>query len=374
MGSTLIQNKKINHVALVIDESGSIEDRRLTKAVIDVVDGQVAWLSQLSKDMDQETRVSIYTFSGKSANCVVYDTDVLRLPSLRDHYRPAGGTPMISGTLKAIEDLEKTAQLYGDHGFLIFVITDGEENTSAQATPFGTRSILTKRLAGLGANWTVGALVPDFQGKLRAQGFGFDPTNIAIWNATSVGGVSDAGEDIKAATTSYFTTRSTGGSTRTGLFTGLVVKDVTAADVAATGMKPIDPSEFIIVPVALASTSTLEYVIPKKSITKANPHGVKHVEIMPFVQETGRRYIAGNAFYKLTKSERYDYQKDIVLIHRVTKKVYRGDACKKLIGLDGTSTRIKPQPVKGGEYDVYVQSTSVNRHLEVGGQVLLFHK
>lgn len=356
----------INHVVFVLDASGSMNS--LKRKVIEVFKAQVKSLVEQSKRWNQETRVTVYVF-GSKVTCVIYDMDVMRLPDIEKVYHDGGMTALIDATMQSQIELAETAQRYGDHAFLTFVLTDGEENESRKWTGVDLKQAIERQAE----NWTVACLVPNILCKKLAMKYGFPEDNIMIWDTTERG-LEEAAEKVTTVTDTFYAGRATGTRGSRSLFTGLVVKDVTAADVAATGMKPIDPSEFIIVPVALASTSTLEYVIPKKSITKANPHGVKHVEIMPFVQETGRRYIAGNAFYKLTKSERYDYQKDIVLIHRVTKKVYRGDACKKLIGLDGTSTRIKPQPVKGGEYDVYVQSTSVNRHLEVGGQVLLFHK
>jgi len=120
------------------------------------------------------------------------------------------------------------------------------------------------------------------------------------------------------------------------------------------------------------ATGDMQYVIPRKSITRKNPDGIRHVEIMPFVQATGRTYVAGTAYYELVKSEKYEYHKGVALIHRQTKKVYKGDEAKQLIGLTGTSTRVRPQPVKGGEYDIFIQSQSINRHLPIGSRVLLF--
>lgn len=364
---TLLEKKRINHVALVVDGSSSIEEYRLTGPIMDVLDGQVSWLAQLSKDTGDETRVSIYIFAEGTVTCVAFDTDVLRLPSLRGHYRPRGGTPMLSGTLQAITDLEKTARMYGDHAFLVFVLTDGEENTSHRAIPHASPVIMQQKLRSLGAEWTVGVLVPNFQSKIRVQGFGFEAGNVAVWN-TNAAGVAEVGEEIKAATSNYFTGRAAGVRGTSTLF----ANNVTAAQVQASGMKPVDPNDFMIVPVALASTSQLQFVIPKKSITKKNPNGIKHVEIMPFIQETGRTYVAGNAFYELVKSEKYDPQKKVALIHRQTKQVYTGDAAKALIGLTGVSTRVRPQPVHGGEYDIFIQSTSVNRHLPIGTRVLIF--
>ncbi len=364
---TLLEKKRINHVALVVDGSSSIADYGLTKPIMDVLDGQVSWLAQLSKDTGDETRVSIYIFHESSVTCVAFDTDVLRLPSLRGHYRPYGGTPLLSGITQAVRDLKKTATMYGDHAFLVFALTDGEENTSHRATPATTPQAMRLTLAELGPQWTVGVLVPNFQGKLRVQGFGFEPGNVAIWN-TNAAGVAEVGEEIKAATSSYFATRAAGGQGTKTLF----ANNVSTAQVASSGLSPVDPANFMIVPVALASTSTLPVVIPKKSITQKNPHGIKHVEIMPFIEETGRRYVAGSTFYELVKSEKFDPHKEVVLIHRQTKQVYKGEQCKKLLGLGATSTRVRPQPVKGGDYDVFIQSTSVNRHLPIGTRVLIF--
>lgn len=372
---TPLKQRKINHVAFVIDESGSM--KHLANDVPKVFDAQVRWLAELSQTMDQETRVSLYTLSRTEVTCVLYDQDALRLASLSGNYRPHDGTPLVQAVAKAIEDLKKTPELYGDHSYLLFVLTDGDENTSVipgvpvarwdTATNRLKAEYLSKILGGLDENWTVACLVPDVRSKMTAEQFGFTKGNLAIWDATSAQGLNDAGAEIKAATQTYFEARAQGTRGTNTLFT----QNVSAAQVAATGMTPLDVDDFMIVPVALASTSTLAYVIPKRSMTRKNPNGVKHVEIMPFIEETGRKYIAGKVFYKLTKSEKYDPQKQIALIHRQTKKVYVGEACKALIGLTGVSTRIKPQPVIGGDYDIFVQSTSVNRHLELGGQVLI---
>lgn len=373
---TPLKQRKINHVAFVIDESGSM--RHLANDVPKVFDAQVRWLAELSQTMDQETRVSLYTLSRTEVTCVLYDQDALRLASLSGNYRPHDGTPLVQAVAKAIEDLKKTPELYGDHSYLLFVLTDGDENTSVipgvpvarwdTATNRLKAEYLSKILGGLDENWTVACLVPDVRSKMTAEQFGFTKGNLAIWDATSAQGLNDAGAEIKAATQTYFEARAQGTRGTNTLFT----QNVSAAQVASSGLAPVDPANFMIVPVALASTSSLAYVIPKKSITKKNPNGLKHVEIMPFIQETGRTYVAGGTFYELVKSEKWDPHKEVALIHRQTKQVYKGEQCKKLLGLSSTSTRVRPQPVKGGDYDVFIQSTSVNRHLPLGSRVLIF--
>src|SRR5688572_10516672 len=105
--STTIKNY-INHIVFVLDESSSMG--HLTQKVIEVFDGQIKHLATRSQEMDQETRVSVYNFNDNTRN-IVYDKDVLRLPSLKGHYSPSGCTALLGATLKALEDLKETPEL-----------------------------------------------------------------------------------------------------------------------------------------------------------------------------------------------------------------------------------------------------------------------
>ena len=378
---TTLKQRKINHVAFVVDESGSMQ--YLKHDVPKVFDAQVAWLAELSTNTGQETRVSLYTLSGHTITCVLYDQDVLRLPSLAGNYSPHDGTPLVAAIAQAIDDLKQTPQLYGDHGFLLFVLTDGDENSSiipGVPVPRWDRNAtqlkaqyLSKILGDLDENWTVACLVPDVRGKMMAEQFGLAKGNIAIWDATSVQGLNDAGAEIKEATSSYFQAREQGTRGTKSLFSTVVAKSVKQDDVDKAALKSIDPADFMIIPVALSTSSKLEIKIPVKSKTKKNPDGIKHVEIQPFVEETGRPYVVGNVYYRLTKSEKYSFGKGVALVHRTTRKVYRGPGCEALLGLDDKTTRIKP-PLDTDEYEVYVRSTSFTRQIEIGGSVLLFLK
>lgn len=53
----------INHVALVLDASSSMS--RLSGKVIEVADQQIAYLARRSRELDQETRVTVYVFANK---------------------------------------------------------------------------------------------------------------------------------------------------------------------------------------------------------------------------------------------------------------------------------------------------------------------
>lgn len=351
------------HIAVAVDKSGSMS--RHAGNVVRVVDQLIADAVQGGRDTGQEILISLYFF-GSQVERIVFDRRGADIGSIRSTYRASGNTKLIDAAIQVQQDLELVDQSSGVHNFLMYVITDGQENFSTNSV-----STLTRLMGRQGENWTSAILVPDVMGKITAQRYGFAPGNIAIWDASSDRGFEDVGRVTSGSTQTYIRQSAAGVRGTRHLLTANYINE---GQVAAAGLRPVDPDDFMIIPVALASTSSLAYKIPKKSITRKNPDGVKHVEIAPFIEETGRRYVVGNTFYKLTKSERWNNEKDVAIIHRVTRQVFRGAKAKELIGITANTTRIKPQPVAGGDYDIYLMSTSLNRHLELGSSILLFRK
>src|SRR2546421_728900 len=109
---TSLKPNYINHVAICIDSSGSMSG--LANDVVGVFDSVIKTLCSRSKEMDQETRVSVYLFD-TVVRCLIFDKDVMRLPSLKGLYSTGGGTALLDGVNLSIDDLGKTAQMYGDH-------------------------------------------------------------------------------------------------------------------------------------------------------------------------------------------------------------------------------------------------------------------
>lgn len=66
---TVVPESYINHFAIVLDESWSMN--RHAKAVIQVVDEYVKFLAALSKQQDQETRATVYTFSNRGTRLLI---------------------------------------------------------------------------------------------------------------------------------------------------------------------------------------------------------------------------------------------------------------------------------------------------------------
>lgn len=334
----------INHIAMVLDMSLSMWGHKGN--LIKVADGQIAHLAQRSKELDQETRITVYTFN-TSAQCVIYDKDVLRLPSIAEFYNPTGGTALIDATMGALDDLAMTPEKYGDHAFLIYVLTDGEENSSRKFRS----SDLTHRIEALPGHWTLASLVPNAIGKHEAKRFGFLSDNIAIWDTSSTQGVQEVGAKIKAATDTFMDNRTKGVRGTKNLFGG---KDtVNDAAIAAAGLKPLAPSEYFLVPV------------PPQP---ADRHG-EPIKIKEFVEGCNHRYQIGKAYYQLNKREKIQGNKAVAVLEKKTSKVFVGPQARKLVGLPDTEVRANPDA--NPDYSIFVQSTSVNRYLEVGTKLLL---
>ncbi|PHQ51951.1 hypothetical protein BLA24_10920 [Streptomyces cinnamoneus] len=337
----------INHVALVLDASSSMS--HLSRKVIEVADQQIAYLARRSKELDQETRVTVYVFADK-VECVIYDKDVLRMPSLKQLYRVGGMTALLAATLKSQRELAQTAQLYGDHSFLTFVLTDGQENASHHCPDVSTKNPreLVQAVAQLIAtqedNWTLAVLVPDQMGKREAMQCGFPKDNIAIWDATSTQGLEDAGHVIQQATENFMVGRAQGiRGSRAVFSTG--AEAVNKDTIEAAGLTPVNPSEYQLIPVA------------------------REAAIREWVIECGHTYRTGCAFYQLSKSEKIQARKQIAVLEKKTDRVYTGPQARALLGLPDAEARVKPD--HNDDFTIFVQSTSVNRKLVPHTRLLL---
>lgn len=328
-------NNYINHIVFVIDKSGSMA--ALSKQVIDVFDTQIQYLAQRSKDLDQETRVSVYLFD-REPECLVYDKDVLRLPSLRGIYKTGGSTGLIKATLKSISDLAKTPQLYGDHSFLIYVLTDGQ-NTDENYLSHD----LNKQINNLPENWTIAVLVPDQLCAREAKQFGFPANNVQVWSTNNEGMV-EVGEVIKQTTGAYMQARATGMRGTKSLF-NLNTSNLNTRAVNSN-LKELGPSEYVLL----------------------NVH--KDSVIRDFVESwMGGRYVIGSAYYQLTKSEAVQNHKQICIQNKINGRVYSGSNARKILGLPDYEVKVGPS--FNTDYDIFVQSTSTNRKLIAGTKLIV---
>jgi hypothetical protein len=326
---------RITHVNLVLDASYSMQGH--AGNLIKVVDNHIQHLADRSRQLDQDIHISVYDFAD-DVRCVIYDRDVLRLPSIAQLYRPRGNTALIDATVQSLDELAQTAQIHGEHAFLTYVLTDGQENRSRRRA-----ADLRAKLSGLPSNWTVACLVPDALGKDDAMAFGFAPDNIAIWNPNGRRGVEEAGAVMEQATDTFLDNRARGVvGTRSLFSTGV---DAVNASTVKAALTPLARTAYDIIPV-----STDDY-------------------IRPFVESRGLHYSIGAGYYQLTKRETIQNRKQIAIREKATGKIYAGPAARSLLGLGGDDVRVTPDT--NPAWDVFIQSTSVNRRLVAGTDLLI---
>ncbi len=340
MKDTQISNI-INHIVLVLDASASM--RRFSNELIKVADNQVEYLARRSKELDQETRITVYTFatgyvgyaSKPNIQCLIYDKDVLRMPSIGGLYNPNGMTPLIDATLLALNDLALTPEKYGQHSFLMYVLTDGEENASV-----GRASQLSDKINTLPDHWTIATFVPNQTGVFEAKKFGFPKENIAVWDATTAAGISEAGEKIRQTTENFMVNRSKGIRGSRNLF---ALETPSVSKVAKT-LEGLHFGQFRLLDVE------------------------EDGRIDDFVESHfNRPYKLGEAYYQLMKPENIQPQKQVAIL--ANSKVYIGKEARSLLGLPDHHIRVAPSNFP--DYTIFVQSTSVNRKLIAGTQLLI---
>lgn len=317
----------INHVSLVVDKSDSMAGH--TNKVVEVFDRELNNLKQRSVDENQETRISIYLFSDK-IEVLTFDMDVMRFTSLKDYYRTSGMTALLDATAKAIDDNSRLPELYGDHAFLTYVITDGGENASKTIN----QSRMQQILGSLKDNWTTAVLVPDKNGETYAQRVGFTAGSIAIWDTKA--SFDKVGTQFSSVMNNYLAMRKTGVRGTKNLF------ELNPANLTKTTVKS-----------ALKELPTTEYdVYPVRQVGP----------IKEFVETwTKNKYRLGSAYYQPTKPVKVQDYKNILIQEAATGKVYEGSNVRQLLGLPDYSVEVNP--VNHPQWRMFIQSASVNRKL-----------
>jgi Mg-chelatase subunit ChlD/phosphoribosylformylglycinamidine (FGAM) synthase PurS component len=342
--------RKTSSVILAIDESGSMSGlgrhvpRIIERTIAEMKDASV---SLASANIDQT--YGIMRFGGyyksfahvvtpdlyKSDLCFRDQLDADGVVEAMKDYSPSGSTPMLRAIVEAYEKIKNNDIQ------MILVLTDGEENSSGLTHVQQFRTLMRN----CPNNLTVAFLVPDERVKRGIQSaYGIEPGNVKVWDATSVEGLQTASAVTVRSQYARTATLSAGG-TRSSNYFGIDLEDV-SVEKAKENLHEIT-----------------EYRILNSNAEQ---------EIRRLVeQETKKPYIVGNAFYELVKSEQVVHEtKQIAIRDPRTGKVFGGSTARQRLGLP--SGRIKMKPGEHGQWQVFIQSTSVNRKIPANSCVLVF--
>lgn len=283
-----------------------------------------------------ENRVSIYTFNFQTTRAL---TDGDPRFAKFDDYSPGGGTAINDALHMVYEDIKSLRQRIDsrDRTFLVYLVTDGDDNSSRIS-----KEICKAGLRSLSDVVTVAAFVPDALGDRYAQSLGIERGNIQIWDVNQ--DFSQVKDTVTSSMREYATVRTSGAKTSTGLFRPNVTEVQKAVD----------------------SGSLAEFTQPLVTLDVT-----RNTEIEPFVKEKLGVYVKGTAYYQLTKSEQLGPTKNLLIRHNISGKVYHGPNARAILGVPSGTTRISVDRSANAPWKVFVQSTSVNRILLHGTQLIV---
>lgn len=290
---------------------------------------------------DTYNRYSRSTNNGVVREIVNSNVSKLQALNERDYDTAYGSTPLFDSVGDLIEQFESAPDANDPNvSFIVMAITDGGENSSRK---WNARSIAQK-IQELQATdrWTFVFRVPHGY-KRQLTSLGIPDGNILEWDQTTRG-VEVASLATNVAIQSFMRARSTGVTSTKGFYT---------TDLAGVSKQTIKAKLIDISP-----------EVKFFEVTSVNA-------IKPFVEaKTGKSYVAGTAFYQLMKKEDevQDY-KQIALRDKKAGKVYSGVEARNILGLPHNGT-VKVAPGNHAGYDIFIESTSVNRKLPIGTQVM----
>ena len=332
----------ITRIFVVVDKSGSMS------FCMDSLPKQLyQQFEKINNEAVGETTVSLSDFNYLSTTVFDNFNKEAALKKVKNYnYMPNGGTALNDAVKNAIYSLEKfekdDAKRTDDWGYLVVVLTDGEENASSTPTSSILNCIKAKQRTG---HWTFAFMVPSGYETSFINRYGLLAENVTEWSANEkdFNRVADLN---MMATSGYLQQRSVGTKAVTSYF--------------KTDLSTFDPVK-----------SRLLDVTGNFKTYKVD----KEMDITTFYQyKTGKNYYPteGRAFYQLTKKEILQPQKSIVIRNKSTKNIYGGDVRKALNMVDSQSgVNLKVDPGNHSNYDIFVQSTSPNRKLVRGTEVLV---
>jgi hypothetical protein len=284
-----------------------------------------------------ETFVSAWSFNdGMTPLFNNIPPSMLRDITLND-YSPAGYTALYDSVIDATNQLSMFGS--SDDSYLLYVITDGCQ------CPTKWHGDMQKRIQELNLTdrWTLAFQVPNPQAAHLLTNCGILPGNITVWDATPQG-LEDAIVQTQSAYQNFSSARLKGATRSIDFYA-----------------KP-----------------DLSHVSPAKLTRQCQPmrgfltrRAEKETDTKSFYEKTtGNPYVIGSVYYQLMKPETVQETKQILIRDKNTGKVYTGPNTRPIVGIP-VGARGKVEPGNHANYDIFVQSTSVNRKIPRGTMVII---
>lgn len=323
------------------DHSASMENLR--KAALNDYNANSGAIKEAATREMQDTIVSAIAF-GRGRGTVERDIVCSNPHVLKPmaSWAATGNTPLWDAVGDAIALMKSVPDYTNPNvSFLLMFTTDGEEYGSTKET----KASIARKIAELNREerWTIVFRVPKGQ-RGTVSGLGLPEGNIQEWE-TTVEGMAKSTAATQQAVNQFYATRSAGGRSSSSFYAN-------AANVDTSKLKDI-------------SKAISLYVVESWENGK---------QIRDFILNRRQKYLKGSAFYQLTKTEpRVGPNKMLAIRERATGKVFAGAEARTMLGLSSVNN-IRLHPGDHGNYDLFIQSESVNRKLVAGTGVLYWEE
>lgn len=327
-----------NKLAFVLDKSSSMSG--IASKVVEVYN---SWLEKSRGEsirFGQETSVTRTVFSD-TATIEEFNNDISNIKKLT-HFPTGGMTALFDGVTMTIDRLSKVDN-DPDTSFVVLVVTDGGENMSTRENVRRAAKLMEdKQKKG---NWTFVFMLPPGAKRHFLQNYSFIPDeNVVEWEATTRG-LADLEHKTTEGLGNFYHSRSLGSRSVAAFYATTDLSQVSSREIK----KALDD----------ISSECKVYTVGAETAIKE------------FVEEkTGRHYVLGNSYYMLMKPEKVQAGKEVLIMEKGKRQIWAGREARDLIGLPhGADAKVTPG--NHSNYDIYIQSTSVNRKLPRGTKVIV---
>jgi len=338
------------HVAFCIDESGSVS--RIIKPLVEAYNQTVTDIRSSVLDEGQEASMTALAFGDRVLkHRILYVGQQVQTvkPLNASDFNPSGLTPLFDSVYRAIKKLEELDDGKPGTSFVVSTVTDGEENQSIDpGIPTTVREIEKKTATD---RWTFTFLVPNGREDIFSSRFNIPRGNVQGWDTKTARGTKEAFVVSSAAYGQFFKQKSAAG----------------------VGKKMSSRSFY-------SNTSDLTVRTARSALSEITKQVMfltapKEYQIRNLIIDSGQPWIKGAAFYQLIKTEKkvQDY-KMVALRVKTSGKVYCGQEARDMLGIGQAVGTVRLVPGDHGKFDVFIQSTSVNRKIPAGSEVMYWPK
>jgi hypothetical protein len=325
-----------NHIILLLDDSGSMRD--CYREAVNQINLNIRNIKAKAAETGQKTTVSLYLFGGMekvTSHYVRRPAD--QVTELSQGFARGCSTPLRDAVCRSIvEGLGALDANDPNTSFLLICATDGGENGSFNYTEWAFKDQLRKVQAT--DRWTLAFMVPRGASGTVVN-LGVPAGNVTEWN-NDVADTQRVFTQNLVATNNYYSTRSLGQKSTKEFFT--------------TDLSKLSKTE-------LSKMDDLSGGFRKWQVDR-------EVDITAFVEAHGVKFVLGAGYYAVTKKELLRAGRNVLVREKGTNRIYGGAQARQILGIPAGETLVTPG--NHANFDVFFQSTSTNRKLVRGTELL----